>query len=322
MRRKTAYLVLAAVLLIGVAEAGMPRIFRSRAADGGTFPNTGDVPNLVRVGKPVTYRREKFVEFYGSPGNRYIQYGMINMMVGEYTYGGDGRRVTIELATMETPDAAAGLFHHHRGKVLAGRGTPAAVGAEGVLDSGRGGRTLYFYRANIFAKVVYGGKEPVPDMTPIARYLDSRMPDNRDDKPDGFAYIDVPGVNKDTIELTPGFALNISFLPPAVTASAPAGGSVASDLLIITRSRDGDAAELYRDYTSYLRLHAEYHEEYQRGRQKFMKAVDPSQGRVVVTAYRNAFIIAARPDGYEKGEALIDQVMTKIDELRPQKGRR
>jgi len=34
---------------------------------------------------------------------------------------------------------------------------------------------------------------------------------------------------------------------------------------------------------------------------------------VIFTAYKNVLIIAARPDGYDKGEELIRMVMEKID---------
>lgn len=326
MRRKTLILVL---ILFGVAalgEAGMPNPFRrDRSASrrgGKIFPETGDIPGLERTSKVVTYQEDKFQEFYGAAGNRYIQYGLINLMTAEYLYNGPKGRTTIEVATMENPTAAAGLFHYHRGSVLGGRGEEAPVGAEGVLDSRRESRNLYFYRSNMFVKVVYSGAEPVPDLRPIGKFIDEQLPMGRDDRPDGFNYIEIEGVNKDTISLTPGFTFNISFLPPSVWASAPGGGSQASDLFIITKLNSRDAAELLTDYASYLRLHAEYIEEYKRGGQRYVKGVDPNQGRVVATAYRHAFIIAARPDGYERGEALIDRVMARMDEVTPDGKRR
>ncbi len=322
MSRKTVHLVLILLVLATAAQAAMPNPFRRRSAGGRSFPDSGDVPNLEPIGKVVTYRGETFREFYGAASNRYFQYGLENMMVGEYTYGGKDRRISIELATMENPTAAAGLFHHHRGNVVAGGGTPVPVGAEGVLDSNRDGRNLYFYRANIFVKVVYSGEKPVPDLLPVAKFVDEEIPRGRDAKPEGLTYIEIEGVDVSTVALTPGFTFNISFLPPAVWASAPGGGSVASDMFLITRQNAKDAAELYKDYFSYLKLNAEYVEEYRRGKQRFTKAVDPNQGRVLFTSYRNVFIIAARPDGYEKGEVLIDRVMAKIDAAAPEDRRR
>lgn len=315
MRHKTVILVLILLIACGLADAANP--FRRRRAKGGMFPDNGDIPDLTRTGKVLTYEDKKFTEFYGEKGNLYLQYGMLHIMVGDYRYGGDGRRLTIELATMENPTAATGLYHHHRGNIVIGKGEPVKVGAEGVLDTERDGRTLYFYRSNIFAKIIYSGKDPVPNLLPIAKYIDERIPGGRDDKPDGFAYIEVEGVNKDTVALTPGYTFNISFLPPSVWASAPGGGSVASDLFIITRNLDRDAAQLYSDYNSYLKLYAEYVEEYRRGKQRFTKAVDPNQGRIVFTSYKNALILAVRPDGYDKGEVLIDRVIEKIDEVLP-----
>lgn len=318
MRQKAVLVVLMLMLFAACADAAMPNPFRRRdRAKGGYFPEKGDIPDLVRTSPIVTYKREKFLEFYGQHGARYVQYGLLNLMSAEYTYGGKGRDITIEIATLEDPTSAAGLFHHHRGKVLAVPGRAVDVGAEGVVDSDRDDRNLYFYRSSIFVKIIYAGKEPVPDLTVIGRFIDGQLPKGRDMRPDGFAYIDVEGVNKESIGLTPGFTFNISFLPASVTASAPGGGSVASDMYILTRQLDRDAEQLFKDYTSYLKLYAEYIEEYKRGRQPFVKSIDPNQGRVVYTHYRNALIIAARPDGYDKGEVLIDRVMAKMNEVLP-----
>ena len=319
MPGKTAVLVLIAMMSAAPPiRAGMPGLFRPRSASDGMFPRTGDVADLVLVSRRIlAYSGEKFAELYGSAGNRYLQYGLINMMVAEYLHGGQGRRLSIELATMESPIAAAGLFHHHRGNILAGGGLDVELGAEGVLDRNRGGRNLYFYRGSIFAKLVYSGPDPAPDLLPAGRFLDSRLPSGGDAKPDGFAYIDVPGINRETIALTSGFTFNISFLPPSVWASAPGGGGIASDLFVVTRGSRKEAEAAYRDYLAYLKLYAEYFEEYRRGDRRFVKAVDPNQGRVVFTWHENAMIIAARPDGYEKGEALIDSVMARIDQIGP-----
>lgn len=324
MRRKTVILVLILFGIAAVGEAAMPNPFRrnrSATGRGGIFPESGELPGLERTSKVVTYKEGKFQEFYGAAGNRYVQYGLVNLMTADYVYGDPKARVTIEVATMENPVAAAGLFHYHRGSLLRGKGEELPVGAEGVLDLARGGRNLYFYRSNLFVKLIYSGPDPVPDMLPIAKHIDGRLPSGRDSKPDGFSYIEIDGVLRETISLTPGFTFNISFLPPAVWASAPAGGSEASDLFIITRANAGDAAQLLHDYSAYLKLYAEYVEEYRRDGRRYVKGVDPNQGRVVATAYRHVFIIAARPDGYERGEALIERVMARVDEVTPE-GRR
>lgn len=321
MSRKTAFLVLALLLFPLLAEAAMPNPFRRRSASDNMFPGKGDVPGLEPIGKVLTYNLNRFKELYGSAGTRYLQYGLVNMLARDYSYGAADRRVSVEIANMESATAAAGLFHHHRGNVLAGNGTPIPVGAEGVLDSKRDNRSLYFYRGQIFVKVIYSGKEPVPDLLPVAKFIDDKAPRGQDAKPEGFSYIEIEGVNADSVELTPGFTFNLSFLPPAVSASAPGGGSTASDMFVITCNSPKEASQLYSDYTSYLKMYAEYHEEYRRDRQRFTKAVDPNQGRVLCTAYKNAFIIAARPDGYERGEVLIDRLMAKIDQLKPDRRR-
>lgn len=320
MPRKTVIaLLIFFTLFAGVCDAGMPFSRRNRdgSRGGGPFPGAGDVVDLSPEGKTKSYQPDSLTEFYGDAANRYLQYGLLKMESRDYLYGGPKDRVNIEIATMESPTAAAGLYHFHRGKLLEGAGKPLDIGAEAVLDVKRDSRNLYFYRGAYFIKIVYSGKGRPPDLTPIARYIDDHMPAKaKDEKPQGFEYIDIDGINKDTIALTPGFTFNISFLPPSVWASAPGGGSPASDLYIITRLSDNDAAELQQDYTAFLRLHAEYFEEYKVGSMKLTKGIDPNQGRVVFGAYRNALIIAARPDGYVKGEALIEQVMDRIDEVR------
>lgn len=314
MPRQTVFLVLVLLLFAcAPADAGMPFFKRQNKAKGGMFPEEGDVPDLVRTGKVLTYKGEDFQSLYGTAGNRYIQYGLLSMTSADYAYGAPNRRVSIEIATMENPSAAAGLFYYHKGKVVGTNGETVKVGAEGVIDVSRGKRNLYFYRSNLFVKIVYSGKAPVPSLLPVAEYVDSHMPTGRDEKPEGFEFINIEGINKDTIELTPGFAFNLSFLPPAVWASAPGGGSPASDLFVITRRSNSEASSIFKDYLSYLKLHAEYIEEYNRGKQRYVKAVDPNQGRVLFTAYQNVVVIAARPDGYDKGEVLIDRVIEKID---------
>ncbi len=306
------------------ADAAMFGFFRKKSGknakkgtrNGGWFPQSGDVADLEPIGKMQTYKGSGFQELYGAAGNRYIEYGLTSMMSADYSYGANDGKVSLEIATMTSPTAAAGLFHYHRGKILKGQGESVDVGAEGLVDTAREGRNLYFYRSNLFVKIVYSGKGKAPSLLPIAEYVDSHLPTGLDAKPDGFEYIDVEGIAPETIALTNGYAFSLPFLPPAVRASAPAGGSPASDLFICTKPRDSEAEEMYTAYNAYLRLHAEYHEEYQRDGMKFTKGVDPNQGRVLFTNYRNALIIAARPDGYEKGEALIERVMAQIDETR------
>ncbi len=316
--------VLAAAGFTSSAEAAMPSFLRKGVdlfdARGTVFPGKGDVPGLVPVGRLLTYRNQKFEELYGTAGERYIQFGMTSLQSADYEY--EGGRLSLEIVTLGQPIEAAGLFHYHRGKVLRVPGEDLDVGAEGVLDTGREGRNLYFYRSSLFVKIVYSGKKPVPDLMPIARYVDGKLPTRYDDKPAGVDYIRIRGVNENTIGITPGFTFNINFLPASVWASAPGGGSPASDLFVVTRQAESNAQEVFTDYTTYLKMYATYIEEYEIGGQKFVKAVDPAQGRVVFTRYRNAVIIAARPDGYERGEVLIQRVMDRIDEIKGDGGER
>lgn len=317
--RKATLLVLTLFFLTATGHAAM---FRRGGSATSMMPRNKDIPDLTLNGKILTYTNEKLKNYYGSGMNMYSQYGIDNLVAAEYTYGASDRRVTIEIANMQDATSAAGLFHYYRGNIVEDGGRPVDMGAEGVIDSGRENRNLYFYRAKNFVKIIYSGKDPVPDLMTIAGFIDGKAPGGRDEKPAGIDMIKVNGVNPDTVAVTPGYCFNLSFFPPAVWASAPGGGSVASDVFIMTRNKDSEAAELFNDYLAYLKLTAEYFEEYRRDRQRYLKAVDPNQGRVVATAYRNALIVFARPDGYERAEPIINAVMAKMDELDPPRRRR
>ncbi|GEM_PF-1709969 len=307
--------VLAVVFSMPTAEAAglFARLRGNDTASGGTFPETDDLPGLVKLGKVVTYRGKNFLDYYGSQANRFLQYGMQTMKTGDYDYEGEGRRVVIEIATMESVDRAAGLFHYHRGHVLGNKGKDVNIGIEGVVDVERGGRNIYFYKSNLFVKIVYSGKMPIPDLTPIAKAVDSNISAGRAQRPEGFKYIDIQGVDMRTVGMTPGYTFSSEFLPASVWANAPGAGSSASDLFIITRRSSKEAAAVYKDYTGYMRTLGKNFDQFKRGKQNFTQGVDPVQGRVIFTTYKNAVIIVARPDGYEKGEAMIQKVMAKID---------
>lgn len=316
MRKTTLFVLIALVSLSAPAGAAglFARLRGNDTAASGMFPGSGDVPDLVRVSKVLTYKGKTFNDHFGAAGAPYIMYGFSDVKAADYNYGDDDKRVVIEIATMGSTDAAAGLFHHLRGTTLANVGEPVDVGVEGMIDAGRGGRTIYFYTSNLFVKIIYSGKTPIPDLMPIAKAVEGRMPEGKAQKPEGFKYIDIPGVNMETVGVTPGNTFSMQDLPPSVTASAPGGGSTASDLFIITRGSAKEANKVVKDYAAYLRLLGENFEEYRRGdKQRFYKGVDPVQGRVVFTAYKKVVIIAARPNGYPKGEALIEAVMRKID---------
>ncbi len=317
--RKAAVIVLTIVFFTAstIAQAGFLSRLRNRdGADADMFPGTGTVEGLERTSKIVTYRGNRFDKEFGEGGYRYRQFGLSNLKVADYNYGGSDKRVVIELATMDNMDGAAGLFHFYRGIVLKNSGAPVDVGAEGVIDQARGGSTIYFYKSNIFGKIIYSGKAPVPDLLPIAKAVDNLIKTPRTgNKPEGFNYIDIPGVVMDTVAVTPGATFSTDFLPPSVWASAPGGGSAASDLFIITRRTSKEASALAKDYAAYMRMMGDNFEEVRRGKQRFYQGVDPTQGRVIFTAYKTLLIIAARPDGYEKGEQLIEKVMQKYDSI-------
>lgn len=315
--RKATVFVLVALLFLGADAGAAGLIARMRGKDTGNrgmFPEDEAVPGLKREGKVLTYKGKTFENHYGTAGNRYLQYGLANLKAADYILGGEDKRVVIEIATMDSVNAAAGLFHAYRSGVMKSKGQDIDVGMEGVLDSERGGRNVYFYKSNLFVKIVYSGRMPIPDLVPLARVVDAEIPAGRNTKPDGLKYIDVEGVDMSTVAITPGYTFSSNFLPPSVWANAAAaGGSTATDLFIITRANSREAAQVAKDYTSYMRLASENYEQYKRGKLSFTKGTDPVQGRVIFTSYKNAVIIVARPDGFERGEALIDRVIAKID---------
>ena len=309
-------IVLVAVLFLFSASAHAAMFGIGNEADSGNLPGSGEIEGIEPIGKPRKYRAQNFHEYYGTQGNRYIQYGMENMFVREYSYNGTENHITIEIANMENPTAAAGLFHYHRGQILGGKGKSVPVGTEGVSDTPRGDRNLYFYQSKTFVKIVYTGKLPIPDLLPIAQGVSAKLPDSDKGKPEGFELLEVEGVDAETISLTPGFTFNADFLPASVYASAPGGGNPeVSDIFLITRRTSKDAAGIAKDYTSFLRLMGENFEEYKKDGRRYVKAVDPKQGRVVFTAYKRFVIICARPDGYEKGEMMIGRVIDRIDAM-------
>lgn len=316
MRQATVLVLITLLLLPPAAEAaGLFAKLRGRdAAADGMFPGSGVVDGLEKVSKVTTYRSHNLSKHFGEFAGRYAQYGLQDVKVCEYDFGGPGERLVVEIGTMDSVDAAAGLFHFYRAKVVAGSGKPVDIGTEGIIDAGRGSRTIYFYKANLFVKIIYSGKtDSIPDIVPVARAVDARIKNRGAEKPLGFKYIDIPGVDMRSVAVTPGRTFNIQELPPAVWASSPGGGSTASDLFIITRRGAKEATQVAKDYAAWLRMLGENFEEFRRGKQRFYQAVDPSQGRVIFTAYKHVVIIAARPDGFDKGEALIEAVMRKID---------
>lgn len=323
--RKTTIIVLIALTLCCAAQAAMPNPFRRMGASNGRMmPENGDFSGLTPTGKTLTYSEKRLIDFYGKSAGPFLAYGYDTLFRREYTLNSPKDRITIEVAVMGSTLGAAGLYHHHRLNIIGqGKWAPAAVGAEGMTDKGRQNRNLYFYKEKYFCKVIYSGSEPVPDLVPIARVVENKLPQGiSDQRPTEFAVIDIPGVNMETLSVTAGSCFNLTFMPVAVTASAPGGGSVASDMFLVTRYRDSEAADLYRDYASYLKMFANYFEEYTVNGRTYGKAVDPNQGRVLFTVYRNLFIIAARPDGYEKGEPLIAAIMARYDQIAPPRGRR
>lgn len=275
------------------------------------LPENGAVPGLARVGKMRGYGSKDMREYLGDATAMFVQYGAQGVSTADYTLGAKDRTVTVECFLMEDDIEAAGIFHCYRGKKLRGLGSPVEAGAEGVLDRKRDGRNLYFYKQRFFFKIIYSGKDPVPDLLPLARAVAARVPGNAS-RPKGFEFISVDGVDATTAGVTPGFTFDCDFLPPGVIVKAPGAGDVA-DLFLISHLDEKSAEKSGRDYRTYLQLNGENYESRKaNGRREVWMARDPVQGRVIATVYGKYLVGVVRPKTYEDAEAIINRVLEKI----------
>jgi len=277
------------------------------------LPESGTVSGLVRIGKIRQYRTSQMDQFLGEGAKLFASYGAKLLAVADYRFADPKKTASIECYEMDSPVAAAGIYHYYRGKFLRGRGAPAQIGTEAVLDQGRGNRNLYFYKQRHFFKVIYSGNEPVPDLMPLGRAIAGRVPGG-DEKPRGFECLEVDGVDATSSYVTPGYTFNCDFLPPGIFAKAPGAGTQVAEAFVIAHSSDEDAERTARDYRTYLQINGTDYEAsaFGKKRRACWQARDPSQGRVIFTVHRQYLVGVVRPQTYEAARPLLEAIVHRI----------
>ena len=279
------------------------------------LPNTGAVTGLVRTTKKSVYRGAKMGKRLGGNAALYVNYGARAMATADYTLGGADGNLTVEIFIMEQDVAGSGLFHHFRGHKLRNTGRTVTVGAEGVVDTQRKDRNLYFYKESLFCKLIYTGREPVPNLVPLGQRIAGRLRGHQK-QPRAFQYLALEGIKPETASVSPGYTFNCQFLPPGVFADAPGAGAIARAFLI-EHDSPKSAAKTAQDYRAYLSVHgANYGLKYGPKRRRTWWARQPDQGRVICTQYREWLVGVQWPKNYTKGEALIERI---VDRIKPQR---
>lgn len=241
-------------------------------------------------------------------------YGLASVGVGEYTYGPDARRLTIETFIMDRPLGAAGAYHWTRTQKLqrAGEPLPRLDGAEGVIDRRRGAGNAYFFKHDVFAKIIVHGNGPSPDLTAAIRAVARAIPTvGRPVR--AFEWLDIPGVDLTEVGVTPTPALGHPDLGQAVFAPAPAAGEKAWVYLVEADSRD-KAKAMEKAHADYIALNAR-----DAGAIKATKAqrpvwwgIDRKKTPVVATRQGNAVILVTHADSRERAMALLDAIAARV----------
>ena len=288
------------------------------------LPQSGDAEGLVLQRQPSFHRGDKAVaDYLGGQARLYKAYGANTIGVGEYAWGAPGRRLTVEAVKCDNRVAASGLFHRHRGQI-AERGAPLRLGAEGVVDAGRGGRNLYFYQGQVFFKFIYTGPEPVPDLASLARRCAERVGGDSH-RPEGYELLAVDGVDQASIGVTPGYTLNFDFLPPSVCALAPGAGSPHAAAFVVAAVDRKAAESMERDHRDYLRRHqgSDYGESLTDGGSRLVWwGVDPGPPpepgkpparsmEVIATRVKNILIFITHAPTRREGGILLDRIAAR-----------
>jgi len=276
------------------------------------LPDEKTYDGLKPLGKKKTYAGEDAIKRYlGGYGKLFYQYGTRNIYVRDYELGKPDQTLTVEIYTLNSDKSAAGLFHYHRGRILRNMGTPVDVGVEGVVDTFRGGRSLYFYKQLTFVKLIYTGGKPVPDLVPLANAI-ARDIAGDNTPPTGVEHLNVEGVNPETWRVSPGYVFNYEFLSTGIFAKAPGAGSVA-EVFIIGCFDDNEAKRCGSDYRLFLQLNGkDYTVKHKTHSRMLWWAQDPTQGRVVCTVQDDFLIGILRPQTYEMAEVVLDRIADHI----------
>jgi len=305
-------LLVAAALAAGCSGSKLP--FRMPLIGGNDFlPQAEELPGWRMADDGIRrFAGRKLEKYIGTEANLIRNYGFHLLSAADYVRTGeDEPSLTIESYEMEKPLSASGIYHYHRGRKLhrlEGRARPVDVGVEGVATE----RVLYFYKGLFFFKIIYtGSAAAAPDLVAIGRGMAGRIP-GESRPPRGFEYLAVEGVDTSTSRVTPGYAFNYDFLPPAIFASAPGAGDIA-EVFIIGHFDEEDARRTAKDYRTFLQLNGlDYEAKRTADRRLVWWARDPAQGRVIVTRYKNWVFGVQTPKTYERGEVLLDRIAARM----------
>ena len=202
------------------------------AISRGYLPQTGMHTGLQQLGKLRNRQGpDDMIKFLGKTGRMYAAYGATSLQSADYYLGDPNKTMTLESIDMGSIESAAALFYYYKGRWLRDQGKSIDVGSDGVLDTTRGNRNLYFYKRKRFFKVIYTGKLPAPNLIPVAKTIEKIVP-GKNTRPRGFEYCHMDGIKADSARVSPGYTFRCDFLPPAVYANAPAAGKNAEIFFI------------------------------------------------------------------------------------------
>lgn len=281
----------------------------------GHLPLAGQYPGLVPQDKKprVLFMEKDLQKYLGDRAGLFGQFGLRSLYTGDYTLGGEGNYLLIEGFQMGSAIGAAGVYYYYAGKILQGAGQTLEIGAQGLLDTVHEKRNLYFYKGQYFVSLVYTGKEPVPDLQPLAQHIAEAIP-GRNWKPEGFRYLQIEGIPEKFTRVTYGNALNMDFLPPAVMGYATGYGTK-TRVFACTFNDPKGVEQADSDLLRYLRLEAT---EYVRASLKVgnatyqvHQAVDKDEGLVLYTRWNTVLFIITAPTDLQRGHELLTALIER-----------
>lgn len=309
MNRSLALLV---ILLLGTLPTGCRKAVKGELS--GNLPADGAVPGLERTAPTrQVFRDNDINSYFGTQANFVRGMGLNTLHVGEYTLGGAGRSLTVEAYQMNSEHAPAGMYYHYRAHRLHFQGERVEVGAEGLLDTRSGGKNLYFYKGHWFIALIYTGRDPVPDLMPLAQHIAAGI-QGQNVRPRGFLHLDVEGVDAENAFISPGNMLNLEWLPPGVQAMAPGAGPRA--IAFVIPFADPKSAENTRNEFRQV-LHMEGRDVRRARLPGDLNLTgemgeDPKLGRVTFVTYRHWLVGVVHAEDYEPAHAILHRICLDI----------
>ena len=283
-------------------------------SSSGFLPVTGEYPGLVADGERKTFVLDTERDAYlGNNAALFENYGLSDFFHNSYTLNGEKNYLSIEAYNIVGDNGAAGVFYYFVRRKLRGKGKMVKVGADGVLDVANDGRNLYFFKGRWFFALVYSGKDNIPDLLPLARFLASKVP-GENWKPDGFRYLEVEGISSKYAYVSAGNALNFAFLPPSVTTFVSSAG-LESNIYISNFSESKDAKDAADAFRELLRLQEDYKKvpiTADGKKHTIYQAIDEKEGLLMFVQYRRTIITISHVTDEAVARLLFSRVLTKI----------